>query len=236
MFARQLVPVRAGWMLTSMTPGSGVTANFFKRGSSGGEIALQHHGRAGFAGRLLNREDQRDEVLDARHRRQKHVHAARPRLHTQCSVDHLPCRLADRNLRRGRRGGVRLGVGFHDLIERRPRLERIGCMRLIMVLGRHPRQRAQRQAQPQRRVPRHQVEVLAAQRPVAAQPAPAARHGLGRGLDRQHEADRVAELLVEQCARRERSAASFKLCSSGSTFAGIARSALSTSTHPHRRG
>ncbi len=236
-------------MLTSMTPGSGVTLKLVQaRIGAGRRIAFDEHRLAELLGGVLDRGDEVEIVLGALGRRHEDEEMAVARLEGDRGAHDVAGRVADAGTQPeiGRQRAppglaagvaVAVGVGRHaaflaaqhrraaEGVERRQgrmRRHRVGIGDEVGVLRRRPRQRIERQAVAERRIARDQVALLRAQEPRPAAPAAAA---VVLALDGQHGADGGSRVPASNTrARRSRSISSFTLASSTVTLLGRRRS------------
>ncbi len=183
----------AGWMLTSRTPGSGVSLKWLSRWIVRRRVALDEHRQAQLGGRVLDGGDEVEIILQhaaaaagrraagrraARRtewcgRRRRRIGRSPPA--ARCEAVRPPMRSPVRRTSEERptplpcRGGSgpRGAVGSSSTNGSR-------CS------GAVPRQRVQRQAEAHRRIAGDQVHVLAAQEPPAAHPARPRRRSPGR--------------------------------------------------------
>ena len=189
-------------MLTSMTPGSGVTLKLLQaRIAAGRRIAFDEHRLAELLGGVLDRGDEIEIILGALGRRHEDVEMAVARLEGDARCARC-CRPSAPTPGRSPRSGASarrqasrraspspLVVGRHAALlaaqhrraaegfERRQvgmRHHRVGLDDEVHVRRRGPRQRIERQAIADRRIARDQVALLGAQEPRPAAPAAAA--------------------------------------------------------------
>ena len=202
MFSTSSSQLRAGWMLTSMTPGSGVSLKWLSAVIVRRRVALDQHRQAQLGGGVLDGGDQVEVILQVLLRRHEDVQPAVARLDAQGGADRAGVGLAvrrrpivrDRNVRPWdwtSRPAIRRQRGRAAAAGSERRTDRLVTAR---VLRGDPRQRVERQAKAHRRIAGDQVQVLAAQEPAAAHPR---RLAVAAGAQRQRVADDLVQALLE---------------------------------------
>ena len=146
-------------MLTSSTPGSGVTRSLTRRGSNRWQVALEDDGLAELGGSLLDHADQVEELLETLHRWQENKDLALPVLDAEGAPRHL---LGLDLLGLPPSSRCLAGRQRLQLVERRD-------LGLLGWLG-PPGERSKGQAQPDRGVPGDQGEIAPAQCPAGRRP------------------------------------------------------------------
>ncbi len=182
--------------------GDRVEARVARRG-----IALDDDGKAGLDRRLLDRGDEIEIILERRHGRHEDIEVAAARLDAERRA-HDPFGRAPRLelflAQRRHRGlalarlGAALMLGRLRALarrQRRPLREGVRLDHVRIVLGRHPRQRGERQPVAERTVARREEDALAAQRPIARKPDRPAI--LMTAVDGKGEADGLVEPALE---------------------------------------
>ena len=191
----------AGWMFTSMTPGSGVMRKCDEPRIGRRRIALEQHAHAEARAPCVPRR-RRDrgsrstassggmntyKHAAARFDAQRRTHdrrerirrgcgssrdAGRPRVSARCGRRRFAADVSSRRCGASRPARRAASDG-----ERRRVRERVALDHVEAIAFGRPRQRVQRQPQSHRRIARHQVQPLAAQEPRSGRPARASVHG-----------------------------------------------------------